>query len=83
MRIWAQPEGGSVQRASHPHEAGREPALAVQDPPPPPLLIGGVHYFDDVAGLETQLLVIHGDMIPKGLCTHAAIADQLGGGRGL
>lgn len=63
---------------THPNEAGREPALAVQDAAPPPLLVGGIYHFDDVTGFEAQLLVVHGDVVPQRLCVdHTAIADQL------
>lgn len=65
---------------SHPYKAGREPALAVHDATPPPLLVGSIHYFDDITGLEAQLLIIHGDVVPEGLSIHhTAIADQLQG----
>lgn len=63
---------------SYPNKAGWKPAFAVQNPPPPPLLVGGIHHFDDVSGLESQLLVIHGDVVPERLCVHhAAITDEL------
>lgn len=65
---------------SYPDEAGGEPALAVHDATPPPLLVGGIHYFDDIARLEAQLLVVHGHMVPEGLgVDDAAVADQLRG----
>jgi len=64
--------------SSYPYKAGWKPAFAVQNPPPPPLLVGSIHYFNDVAGLEPQLLVIHRDMVPEGFCVHhAAITDEL------
>lgn len=68
----------SRQSLPYPYKAGREPALAVHDTTPPPLLVSGVHYFNDITGLEAQLLIIHGDMVPEGLgINYAAIADQL------
>lgn len=68
----------SLQSLPYPYKAGREPALAVHDATPPPLLVSGVHYFNDITGLEAQLLIIHGDMVPEGLgINYAAIADQL------
>lgn len=64
--------------SSYPYKAGWKPAFAVQNPPPPPLLVGSIHYFNDIASLESQLLVIHRDMVPEGFCVHdAAIADEL------
>lgn len=48
----------------HSDKAGWKPALAVQDASPPPLLVCGVHYFNDVSSLESELLIIHGDVIP-------------------
>lgn len=64
--------------SSYPYKAGWKPAFAVKNPPPPPLLVGSIHYFNDIAGLESQLLVIHRDMVPEGFCIHhAAITDEL------
>lgn len=63
---------------SYPYEAGWKPAFAVQNPSPPPLLVGSIHYFNDVASLEPQLLVVHRDVVPEGFCIHhTAIADEL------
>lgn len=65
-------------RSSYPYKAGWKPAFAVQNPPPPPLLVGSIHYFNDITSLESQLLVIHRDMVPEGFCIHhTAIADEL------
>lgn len=64
--------------SSYPYKAGWKPAFTVQNPPPPPLLVGSIHYFNDIAGLESQLLVIHRDMVPEGFCIHhTAITDEL------
>lgn len=64
--------------SSYPYKAGWKPAFAVQNPSPPPFLVGSIHYFNDITSLESQLLIIHRDMVPEGFCIHhAAIADEL------
>lgn len=64
--------------SAYPYKAGWKPAFAVQNPPPPPLLVCSIHYFNDITSLESQLLVIHRDMVPEGFCIHhAAITDEL------
>lgn len=69
---------GEARASAYPHKACWKPALAVSDPAPPPLSVGGIHYFDDVPGVEAQFLVIHGDMVPECFSTdHTAIADEL------
>lgn len=75
------PPGPPAIGWTHPNKAGRKPSLVVDDAPPPPLLVGGVHHLDDVAGLEAELSLIHGDVIPERLGVHhVAVADELRGG---
>lgn len=69
---------GICQRWAHPDEAGGKPALLLVDLTPPPVLIRGVQHLDDIAGLEGQLPVSHGHMVPYCLGIHyRAPADQL------
>lgn len=63
---------------TYPYKAGREPSLSIYNSAPPPFSVGGIHHFDDIPSFETQLLVIHGDMVPQGFSTHrTAITDEL------
>lgn len=68
----------SLKCHSHPYKAGWKPTLTVHDATPPPFFVGGIYDFDSIPCLKAQLLIIHGDMVPEGLCIHhTAIADQL------
>ena len=75
---WLLPLSPQSQEDTHSDEAGGEPGLPVRAATPPPVLVGGFQDLDDVPGLEAQLLLVHGHVVPQGLgADHAAIADQL------
>ena len=45
---------------------GRKPSVVLASGGPPPVGIGQVEDVDDVAGLQTQLFLLHGIVVPEG-----------------
>lgn len=59
-----------VRKSTYPDKAGGEPGLSVGPPSPPPVCVGSVKHMDNVPSFESQLLLLHGHMVPEGLGIH-------------
>lgn len=56
-----------VRKSTYSDKAGGEPGLSVGPPSPPPVCVRSIKHTDNIPSLESQLLLLHGHMVPESL----------------
>lgn len=61
----------AVKKSTYSDKAGGEPGLSVGPPSPPPVCVRSIKHTDNIPSFESQLLLLHGHMVPESLGIHS------------